>query len=151
MGKRKNKAPPRQFAYPVKGHYHFIQLDDSMLNSPAYIALSLPAKAMYTVLRQQYKGDFTGMEVVCTYKMFMDKGISRNSIPEGIRLLVALGFITYESGGLGHIPNRFFFSAGWQQVRTKEEAAAIKREAVCDKHRRREARKAASAMSTENP
>lgn len=149
MGKRRNNhfVLPPEFAYPIKGHYHFIQMDDSMLNSPAYITLSLTAKAMYTILRQEYKGIYTEqMTITCPYQTFIDKGISRNSIPEAVRLLEAMGFIACKSGGLGNISNRYRFLSDWRDIDTMDKARAIKKQVAMEKTRRKDARKAAEAM-----
>lgn len=107
---------------------------------------------MYTILRQEYKGDYSeGMKVICPYQTFVDKGISRNSISEGIRLLEAMGFITCESGGLGNIPSKYRFSAKWQDIKTKDEAKAIRKQVTEEKNRRKAARADAVAMTSGKP
>lgn len=126
MGKRKKRDPPPKFASAKAGHEHFTPMYDSLLNSPAYIVLSPVAKVIYQILRQEFKGAYTGNSVKCPYSTIVEKGVSRNSIYGGILMLEALGFITYESGGIGHQPSIYHFSDKWQLIKTKEEAKQIK-------------------------
>ena len=126
MGKKRQRDPPPAFATSKGWHEHFTPLFDDQLNSPAYIALTAVAKEAYTILRQEYKGNYTGNKIICPYKTFMEKGMTRNSISKAIRLLEALGFITYESGGLEHQPTIYHFSEGWKQINTKEQAESTR-------------------------
>lgn len=128
MGRKRQRDPPPAFATSKGWHEHFTPLFDDQLDSPAYIALTAVAKEAYTILRQEYKGSYTGNNVICPYKTFMEKGMTRNSISKAIRLLDTLGFITYESGGLEHQPSIYHFSEKWKYVKTKEEAETVKKD-----------------------
>ena len=108
------------------------------INSPAFICLNPVAKVMYLILRQEYKGDYTGNDIVCPYNTFVEKGISRNSIADNLRQLEALGFVTLENGGLYHQPNHYHFTNGWQKIHTVEEAKAIKDKLAEEKKQRKQ-------------
>ena len=127
MGRKKKRDPPPSWASARGGSEHFTPMYDSMLNSPAYIVLSPIAKVIYQILRQEYKGAYTGNEVLCPYSTIERKGVSRNSIYDGLLMLEALGFITYKRGGLYHQPSVYHFSDKWQQIKTTEEAKEIKK------------------------
>ncbi|MEE1035228.1 MAG: hypothetical protein U0L06_11750, partial [Agathobacter sp.] len=75
---KKKKFPP-SFATKSTSRTHFIQMYDDQLDSPAFIALSAVAVRMYMILRQEYKGNYTGNRVICPYDTFVKKGVSRNS------------------------------------------------------------------------
>lgn len=125
MGKRKQRNPPPRFATKGYGGSHFTPMFDDQLNSPAFIALSAVAVRVYLILRQEYKGAYTGNRVICPYDTFTEKGISRNSISKAIRMLEAMGFITCERGGLGHQPSIYRFSDRWAKIETLSEAKNI--------------------------
>ena len=118
---KKKKIPP-SFASRSASRTHFTPMYDDQLDSPAFIALSAVAVRMYLILRQEYKGSYTGNKVICPYDTFVKKGISRNSISKGIRMLEALGFIACERGGLGHQPSVYHFIDEWAFIRTPAEA-----------------------------
>lgn len=128
MGKRKKRDPPPSFATKGYGSIHFTPMFDDQLNSPAFIALSAVAVRAYLILRQEYKGAYTGNKVICPYDTFAEKGISRNSISKAIRTLEALGFIACERGGLGHQPTIYRFSDEWAKIATPAEAKNILKE-----------------------
>ena len=58
--KKQVKTPPPKFATEGTWHMHHVIFFDDQLTSPAYIALSANAKEVYTILRMQYKGSYTG-------------------------------------------------------------------------------------------
>lgn len=122
MGKK--KSPPPAFATIGKNE-HFTPMYDDQLNSPAFIALPAVAVRVYMILRQQYKGDYTGNRVKCPYERIIERGVSRNSISGAIRILEALGLISCERGGLGNQPSIYHFTEEWKAIATKEEAEAI--------------------------
>lgn len=139
MGKRKQRDPPSfMTAQPHKG---FVPMFNDQLNSPAFISLSTVAKVMYLILRQEYKGDYTGNNIICPYSTFVEKGISRNSISDNLRQLEALGFITWENGGLYHQPNHYHFTDGWKKIHTMEDAKSIKDRLAEEKKQRKQAQK----------
>lgn len=123
MGKKKQSPPP---AFATAGrNIHFTPMYDDQLNSPAFIALPAVASLIYLYLRQQFRGDYTGNKVICTYDMLCDKGISRNTIATSIRILEALGFISCERGGLGNQPSIYRFVEGWKLIPTEEKARQL--------------------------
>lgn len=128
MSRKKQRDPPPSFATSDGWHGHFTPMFDDQLNSIAYISLTAVAKEAYIILRQKYKGQYTGNNVVCTYNQFIEQGMSRNSIPKAIKQLVAFGFITYDSGGLEHQPNIYHFSDSWKNILTQEDVKNVKRQ-----------------------
>lgn len=141
MGK-KRRAPPPSFmtAQPHKG---FVQMFNDQLDSPAFKSLSPVARSIYLILRQQYKGGYTGNDIICPYTTFIENGISRNSIPDNLHMLEAMGFITYEHGGLYHIPNLYHFTSDWKNIRSIEEGRLIRKKLTEEKKENRQADKSA--------
>lgn len=138
---RRQHSDPPAFATKKGWHEHFTPMFDSQLNSPAYNVLSNVAKVMYLILRQEYKGEsYNGNRVKCPYTTFMAKGISRNSIPEGIRMLEAFGFVECKSGGLHNQPNIYIFSEEWKKIESVEEGKKIRKMLSEDKARRKASR-----------
>lgn len=125
MARKKRNTSSPSFATKPYGSNHFTPIYDDQLNSPAFISLSAVAVRVYLILRQEYKGDYTGNKVKCPYDTFTAKGVSRNSISKAIRMLEALGFITCERGGLGHQPSIYRFSDNWSKIETLSEAKTI--------------------------
>ena len=127
MGRKRRRAPSPSFMTSL-AHKGFIQMFNDQLDSPAFICLSPVVKVMYLILRQQYKGDYTGNDIICPYSTFIEKGISRNSIPENLRMLKAMGFITWESGG-------------WKNIRSLEEGKLIRKKLADEKKENKQAQK----------
>lgn len=123
MSRRRKESPPG-FATRSPNNTHFTPMYDDQLDSPAFIALGAVAVRVYLILRQEYKGRYTGNNVTCPYDTFVKKGVSRNSISKAIRTLEALGFIICERGGLGHQATTYHFSDKWSEIRTNAEAEA---------------------------
>ena len=122
MRAKKKRSPPPAFA-TRKGSWqsnHYVMLFDDLLDSPAYINLSAHAKEAYTILMQEYKGDYTGSKVICPYSTFMEKGI-RPSTP-----LEVFGFIKVDHGGLEHRPSVYHFSEDWKKIVTKRDVEDAK-------------------------
>ena len=103
----------------------FTPLYEDQLDSPAMKALSAVAFRVYVILRQEYKGDYTGNRIICPYDTIVEKGVSRNSIPRALNQLEALGFIKIERGGLEHRPSEYIFSDKWSLIATPAEAYQI--------------------------
>ena len=140
MGRKRRRAPPPSFMTSLP-HRGFIQMFNDQFDSPAFICLSPVAKVMYLILRQQYKGDYTGNDIICPYSTFIEKGISRNSIPENLRMLKAMGFITWESGGLYHTPNLYHFIDDWKNIRSAEEGKLIRKKLAEEKKENKQVHK----------
>ena len=137
MGRKKRKLPPPAFATALP-HQGFVQMFNDQLNTPAFISLSPVAKVMYLILRQEFKGYYMDdNNITCPYSTFTEKGISRNSIPDNLRMLEAMGFISCEHGGLYHTPNLYHFTTDWKKIQTLEEAKAIKAQLVEEKKLKR--------------
>lgn len=106
---------------------HYTRVYDDMLNSLPFTKLSHIAVRVYIILKKEYKGNFTGNEVICPYSTFKGNGLTRNdTILKAIRELEAFGFITVKSGGLHREPNRYTFSDKWKSIKTLEEIERIK-------------------------
>ena len=127
------KARPPDFL-TTKGRYdhnHHITLFDEMVDSPAYTALSHGAKAVYTLILKEYRGGFTGNTVICPYSTMKKHGIRKESIPNWLTELSALGFIRIESnGGMYRIPNKYKLINEWTQYRSIESANKAKAAAL---------------------
>lgn len=138
MGRKKKRSPPPPFA-TAKGdwHTHYVVLFDDLLNSPAYIALSAHAKEAYTILMQEYKGDYSGPTVTCPYSTFQKKGMRSNTLSRALTELEVFGFIRIDHGGLEHRPSIYHLTSDWQQIRTEEEAKQARQlfQAEMDKRR----------------
>jgi hypothetical protein len=116
---KKKRDPPPSFATSGDWHKHYIVLFDDLLNSPAYISLSSPAKEAYTILLQEYKGPYTGPNVICPYSTFQSKGMRAATLSRALLELETFGFISYESGGLGHRPSKYHFKDEWKKIKTE--------------------------------
>ena len=127
MCARKKRSPPPSFA-TIRGTWEsnpYCQFFHDMLDSPAYIALSSSAKEAYTILREEYKGPFSGSTVKCTYATFKSKGMRANTVSRALLMLEVFGFIKVEHGGLEHQPNKYTFSDGWKEIRTDEDVRKV--------------------------
>lgn len=123
MGRKKKRSPPPAFATAKRDwHTHYVILFDDLLNSPAYIALSAHAKEAYTILMQEYKGDYSGPTVICPYSTFQKKGMRSNTLSRALTELEVFGFIRIDHGGLEHRPSIYHLTSDWQKIRTEEEA-----------------------------
>ena len=142
MGRKRRRAPPPSFMTTLP-HRGFVQMFNDQLDSPAFICLSPVAKVIYLILRQQYKGGYTGNDIICPYSTFIEKGISRNSISENLRMLEAMGFITWEHGGLCHTPNLYHFASDWKNIRSIEEGRLIRKKLAEEKKENRQTHKSA--------
>ena len=129
MCARKKRSPPPDFA-TIKGTWdrnHYVMLFDDQLDSPAYIALSAHAKEAYTIIRQQYKGDYTlGFQVICPYSTFQEKGMRPNTISRALVMLEVFGFIRIDHGGLEHQPNVYHLIQDWKKIQTPEDVKRVK-------------------------
>ena len=125
---RKKKAPPPSFATtkPTWDRNHYVMFFYDQLDSPAYIALSAQAKEAYTILRQEYKGPYTGNDIICPYSTFRAKGMRANTVSRALHMLEVFGFIRIDRGGLMHTPNIFHFTSGWKDIRTEEDVRKVK-------------------------
>ena len=122
MSKKKRRSPPPAFATATgTWHTHYVILFDDLLNSPAYIALSASAKEAYTILMQEYKGDYTGPKVTCPYSTFQKKGMRSNTLSKALLQLETYGFVRIEHGGLERKPNIYHLSSDWQKIQTEED------------------------------
>jgi len=126
MGRKKKRDPPPSFATSGDWHTHYVVMFDDLLNSPAYVSLSASAKEAYTILLQEYKGPYTGPKVICPYATFEAKGMRTGTLPRALVELEIFGFITYESGGLGHRPSIYHFSGEWKKIQTEKELEETK-------------------------
>jgi len=125
---RKKRSPPPAFA-TRKGTWeknHYVMLFDDLLDSPAYISLSSSAKVTYTILMQEYKGEFTGSKVICPYSTFEKKGMRANTLSTALLQLEVFGFIKVDRGGLEHRPNIYHLVDDWKKIRTDEDIRTAK-------------------------
>ena len=145
MSRKGYQTPPPDFLTTKKTNYnnHYIRLYDEMIDSPAYIALSDQAKAVYTLLVREYKGIFTGNVVKCPYALMESHGIRRQSIANWLAELQALGFIQIEiHGGMFRNPNEYRLINGWADFKDIDSAKAAKNAARQERKEKRTAAKA---------
>lgn len=64
MAKKRNKEPPQKWEC-ISGHEHFTRLFDSLIHSPAYRVLSPVAAKTLVILKSEYKGNYTGNNIIC--------------------------------------------------------------------------------------
>ncbi len=143
--KRGSKPPPPKFSTSGTWHTHFTPFFDDQIDSKAYIALSASAKEVYTIIRRQYKGDYSGEVIKCPYSTFEKYGIRRETVARSIDQLEAFGFISIERGGLAHQPNRYHLIDKWKELsdpvklqRAKSEFEGRKRRAKLAKTKAQE-------------
>lgn len=117
MAKKKQRDPPPKFATDGDWHVHHVILFDDMLDSPAYLSLSAHAKEAYTILMQEYKGNYTGSTVICPYSTFKKKGVRPNTLSRALLQLEIFGFVEIEHGGLEHQPSRYKFISKWKTLK----------------------------------
>lgn len=132
MSRKKNTKPPDFLTTKKTWHNnHHISLFDEMIDSPAYIVLSDQAKYVYTLIIREYKGMYTGATVTCPYAVMKSHGVRKESIPQWLTELEALGFIRIDSkGGLYKIPNKYRLIDGWSEFKDLKTAQAAKDAAV---------------------
>lgn len=97
MGKKIKRDPPERWE-SITEHERFIRIFETMYESPAFIALPSTAVRLYLILKNEYRENFTGNNIICPYKTIETHGISRNTIRPSLRILEALGFIVIEPG-----------------------------------------------------
>jgi hypothetical protein len=122
----------------------YVRIKYAMKDSPAWRALSLPARRVLDRLeielgRHKGRPESNG-EIVCTYEDFKRYGIRKNSLSGAIREVVALGFVRItRKGSAGNEnyrqPTMYLLtyqiagsdqrlSDDWKRIQTDEEAAA---------------------------
>lgn len=126
--RKKNRTPPPAFATKRRTweKNHYVMLFDDQLDSPAYISLSSSAKLAYTILRQEYKGEYSGSKVICPYSTFEKKGMRANTLSNALLQLEVFGFIKVDHGGLEHKPNVYQFSEDWKKIETASDVSKAK-------------------------
>lgn len=129
-GRIKKSSKPLPWQHNPKYHSKsFLRLYKSLLNSPAWLALSNSAKWQYIVIYMQYTGRLEqvtprGITVKCPYNEFKKYGISgKSTISRNSKQLEEFGFIKIKGGGL-HVPNEYTFSDKWHSM-SKEDIESI--------------------------
>ena len=142
MGRRKQNYNPLSWEHnPKHKSSSYVRIYCSMLDSPAWLALSNSAQRQYILIKSQYKGGYQQTDgngnamVKCPYKDMMKAGIKSNeTISENCRQLEAFGFLTITGGG-HRIASEYKFSNKWQNI-TGAEAKKIKAQLQADKQGR---------------
>ena len=82
-------------------HANFVGIERSVLNSDAFIALSLMARALYLDLRRQFNGRNNG-DICAADEVLRPYGWSHSSIAKALKLLMEHGLIVKtRQGGIG--------------------------------------------------
>lgn len=123
---RRNKYTPKDFE-TKSGQNKFVALYVSMLQSPAYMALTPSARSVYTVIKSQYNGNYNrlpGNRVQCPYAYIMKyTHCNKGTVSKALKELQDQGFIDIspdDRGGL-NVATTYTFSSRWKSV-TQEEA-----------------------------
>lgn len=143
---RKPKPPPPPFATMGDWHNHFTPFFDDQLNSLAYVNLSAHAKEAYTIIRQEYKGNYTGDKVICPYSTFASKGMRANTVSRAILQLECYGFISIDRGGLEHRPSVYHLISDWKKIRTEEDLSKVKERFEYELEKKRKAREVSAEI-----
>lgn len=146
---RKPKQPPPPFATMGDWHNHFTPFFDDQLNSLAYVNLSAHAKEAYTIIRQEYKGNYTGDKVICPYSTFASKGMRANTVSRAILQLECYGFISIDRGGLEHKPSVYHLIGDWKKIRTEEDLSKAKERFEYELEKKRKAKEVSAAIRQE--
>lgn len=86
----------------------------------------MPAREVYRIICDQYKGVYTGPKVTAPYSLFEARGVRRNTASRAILELECFGFIRVDHGGLGHVPSVYHLIEDWKAIRTTEDVHAAK-------------------------
>lgn len=143
---RKPKPPPPPFATTGDWHNHFTPFFDDQLNSLAYVNLTAHAKEAYTIIRQEYKGNYTGDKVICPYSTFASKGMRANTVSRAILQLECYGFISIDRGGLEHRPSVYHLISDWKKIRTEEELSKAKERFEYELEKKRKTKEVSAAI-----
>lgn len=122
--KNKKRDPPEKWESRSE-HERFVRIFESMYESPAFIALPAAAVRLYLILKNEFRGDYTGNRIICPYDTIVKHGISRNTIRPNLRILEALGFITIEEGTLMREASIYHFSDKWKDIKDIKAAKKI--------------------------
>lgn len=150
-GKNKNRYKAKLWQNGGSSNSHFLALYDAQSTSPAYKALSSKARDLYTILRIEYKNEYTDSRVgvdtvICPYSTIIQyNGLGKRSVSECIDELEQYGFIKCERGGFQN-PNKYIFIDTWATL-TDRDIPHIKQEIKIKKHQHRAAKKAAKTES----
>lgn len=125
--KNKKRDPPEKWESRSE-HERFIRILESMYESPAFISLPANSVRLYLILKNEYRGNYTGNKIVCTYDTIVAHGISRNTIRPNLRILEALGFIVMEEGTLMREASIYHFSDKWKEISDIKTAKQIVKE-----------------------
>lgn len=117
MARKKSYKP--HFFESTTSNEHYTRLYDSMLKSDAWKDLNHSSRSVYTILKMQYKGEYTGETVLCPYKDFQEYGMNTTTIKNAIKDLEEHGFIRCEhgvlvTGNLHREPNEYRFISEWK-------------------------------------
>ena len=149
MGGRKKRTPPPSFATMGDWHDHFTPMFDDQLNSLAYTSLSAHAKEAYTIIRQEYKGHYTGDFVICPYGTFKKKGVRPNTLSRALLQLECYGFIEIDHGGLEHRPSVYHLIGDWKKIRTEEDLQEAKRKFETELEKKKKGREVSRQLREE--
>lgn len=150
MSRKGSKPPPPKFSTSGTWHTHFTPFFDDQIDSKAYIALSASAKEVYTILRRQYKGDYTGEVIKCPYSTFERYRIRRETVARSIDQLEAFGFISVDRGGLAHQPSKYHLINKWQELEDPKKFREAKAELEERKRRAKLAKEKAREYSIQH-
>lgn len=111
---RKKQGYKAQTFETYKPNEHFTRLHDSLIDSPKFKALHTQSQLIYILVKQEYKGDYTGNRVICPTRKIESYGIGRSAISRAFRELEDSGFIeVVERGGFPKKPTVFMLSDKW--------------------------------------
>ncbi len=141
MSKKKKRDPPEKWE-SIPNDTRFVRIFESMYESPAFISLPPVSVRLYLILKNEYRGNYTGNKIICTYDTIVAHGISRNSIRPSLRILEALGFIVMEEGTLMREASIYHFSDKWKEIKdikaAKKKVSEVRKQIQWEKDNRKE-------------
>lgn len=147
MSKKSKRDPPQKWE-SFTNHERFVRIFESMYESPAFTSLPANAVRLYLILKNEYRGNFTMNNIICTYDTIEAHGISRNSISPALRILEALGFIVIQPGALMREASVYHFSDKWKEIKdiktAKQIIKDVRKQIQWEKDNRKEVRQAYS-------
>lgn len=129
---KKTQYQAQPFESSQNGHDRYMRLYESMFSSDAWRSLSHASRTVYLIIRNQYKGNFTGNTLICPYSVFQKYGMNNTTIKKCISELERKGFIEVKSGtrqctskNLHRTPNEYTLIGKWKDYVPSESEKRI--------------------------
>jgi len=77
MSKKKKRDPPQKWE-SIRDDERFIRIFESMYKAPAFISIPANSVRLYLILKNEFRGNYTGNRIICPYDTIVKHGIRRN-------------------------------------------------------------------------